>query len=224
MRIGNPILNIGTGSNKFSKKTAVQNIISLFVVALLILFFYSNRAFDSGVNLGEDLLEQDVPHASFFVDTVQKGAFPLWNPYKSLGVPFPEVSFMGPYYPGALLYFLFPLDRAISYGFLCHIFLSAVLMFFLCKTVGLSKSIAFFCAVTWSLSSLFQQLSESGWLPQIISVSWLPGVILLFIKTGQTKYPLNIIYLLLTGLMISFIITGGVPHYTAVVLYLFMFF
>jgi len=102
--------------------------IIVFLFCLLIALFYSNRAFLKGVTHQEDLRVHEIPSASFFINTIKEGSFPLWNPYKACGIPFFELSFMGPYYPAVVLYFLLPMERAINYGFLIHIFMSAIFL------------------------------------------------------------------------------------------------
>lgn len=217
-------------SNNFEKsrsltRAVLVNKISITVLfCLLIAFFYSNRMFLTGASEGEVLFYYDVPQASFFINTVKTGSFPLWNPHKACGLPFFEVSFMGPYYPAVFLYFLFPIEKAVNYGFLVHILMSAIFMYLLCKELKFGRAISFFCSISWIFSSIFQQFSESGYLAQTVSASYLPGLIYFFIKTIRAKYPENIIFCSLTALLFSLTITGGNPHYAAIIIYSFLFF
>lgn len=204
--------------------TVIKNICVIILFCLLLMFFYSNRVFLTGVNSGEDLCEQEIPHASFFISTLKKGALPLWNPYKICGLPFLEIPFMGPYYPFVFLYFLFPTLKAINLGFLIHILLSGIFMFFLTKELKFTTLISFFCASSWMLSSVFQQYSESGWLTEAISASYLPGLIYFFVKMTKSKYRLKIIFGLLMGWCIALTILGGKPDYSVVTLYSFLIF
>jgi|GEM_PF-5222729 len=204
--------------------TVVKNTCFIMLLCLLLVFFYSNRVFLTGFNHNEDLCEGEIPDISFFISTLKQGTMPLWNPYKVCGLPFFETSFMGPYYPFVFLYFLFPILKAINLGFLIHILLSGIFMFFLTKELKLTTLISFFCASSWMLSSVFQQYSESGWLTETIAVSYFPALIYFFIKMTRSKYPSNIIFGLLIGWCVALTILGGKFDYAAVTLYSFLIF
>lgn len=208
------------------QNTRLIKIIGLIILlSILTIFFYSNRIFLSGINPPEDTRESDIPNASFFIKTVQLNhKIPLWDPYKICGLPFFEISFMGPYYPLVFLYSIFPILKVINLGFIIHILLSGVFMFFLSKELNFTKLISFFCASSWMLSSVFQQYSESGWLPETISGSYLPLFILFLIKISKSNEKQKIILGLLTSLTLAFTITGGHYCYTLISIYSFLIF
>ncbi len=196
----------------------------ILVFVLLLLIFYSNRFFQAGANPGEDVLEHDVPLAQFFVRSIQQGGFPHWNPHKAYGLPACEIPFMGPYYPLFVLYFLLPTEWAINAGFLVHIGLSAFFFFLLCRELRQSPLIAFFCASSWALSSVFQQYAESGWLPETVGTAYLPGALWLVVKSrgarGHARFLLN----MAAGVCLALGVAGNHPANSLVNLSTVVFF
>ena len=216
----------------FWNNNSVKVLFALVLLLILEMLFYSNRFFLTGLNIGEDIAEQDIPHASFLVRQFfssghapsRGGAFPLWNPHKLCGIPFFEVSFMGPYYPFVFLYFLFPVLKAVNIGFLIHILLAGAGMLFLARRLKFSIAVSFFVASSWMLSSVFQQFSESGWLAATVATSYLPFFIYLFIRAGSAPAVSKRIVSLAAGLTLALIITGGDYPWVIIVLYSLLIF
>lgn len=205
---------------KSFNKTFFKNISFIMLLVILVIFFYSNRIFLTGINLPEDTREADIPNASFFVKAVKEShVMPLWNPYKICGLPFFEVSFMGPYYPFVFLYFILPIEKAINSGFIIHILLTGIFMFVLSRGLKFSELVSFFCAFSWMLSSVFQQYSESGWLPETISATYFPLLIFFLIRVKDSSGKQRLTLSLLTSLMLALTITGGHYCYVIIILY-----
>ena len=212
-------------------KTLFTNLAVITLLSLLVVIFYSNRVFQMGLNDGEDIVEQEIPHIFFYlphfrhlVRNFSAGDFPLWNPHKVCGVPFFEASFMGPYYPFVLLYLFLPIMSAINAGFVVHILFSGIATYFLSRQLKFSSGISFFVAFSWMLSGVFQNFSESGWLTETIPLSYLPLLIFLFIKIVDSQSPRRIIFTLLAGLALGLVIFGGKPNYATLVQYCFLIF
>ncbi|MBN1868750.1 YfhO family protein [Candidatus Sumerlaeota bacterium] len=199
-------------------KTFLQRAWPYFLVLGLMPFFYTNRFLHRGVNVGEDVLQYDVPHAIFFVRSIHEGFFPLWNPHLVCGIPAAEAPFMGPFYPLFILYFLLPVGWAITIGFLFHIALSGLCFVWLCRLLGLSRFAAFFAASGWAFSSLFQQYSESGWLGEAVATAYLPCALCFLIRSREAQGPSECLLLLLAGFSCALAIAGGHMSYSFIVI------
>ena len=192
--------------------------LALLLLGLFLALFYSDRVFSAGIYEGGDTLEHDIPLATFFVRSIRAGSFPLHNPHKILGVSFPESSFMGPYYPLVLLYFVLPAERAISIGFLAHLVLSGILFILLCRRLSFSVPVALLCGLCWTCCSVFLQYSRNEWLPETISAAYFPGLLLLIHSVAKAPPRGSPLPLLLGALAVALTITGGHPSYSLITL------
>ena len=169
------------------------------------------------VGEGEDLAEHDLPQAALFGRTLARGELPLWNPHKGLGVPATEAPFMGPYYPGFLLHLLLPPGAALNLGFLGHIFLSGLFMFWLCRGLGAGALAAGVGAASWILSSVFRLYAHEGWLPETVAACYLPAACHLLLGLGRVRGAALLARRLAgAGAVLALMILGGHPAYALV--------
>ncbi|MBN2542565.1 YfhO family protein [bacterium] len=207
-------------NNSGYNKNLWGSIILLLLILVLMFAFYTNRFLYTGVYIGEDwdepedVLEHDIPLATFYMNAIKKGYFPLWNPHKVCGINATETPFMGPLYPLFLLYFLLPMGWAINSGFLIHIFISAVFMALLCRSLGMKYYTTIFCTISWAFCSVFQQCSLNGWLPETVSNAFLPAALYMFIEFQKANNKEKLVFLILAGLFLGLCTTGGHLSYS----------
>ena len=186
---------------------------------ILLAVFYPDFMFMNGFRYVPDTVHHEVPQAAFFIKTVQQGSFPLWNPYKMLGLPFFETTNIPIYHPAIIIYFLLPLEKAVHYTFLIHIFISALFMFLLCSEFKFSWPVSFFCSASWIFSSPFHYYLQGGYLRRTISLVFLPMLIYFFIKIANTHVSRKASFLIITSIVTALSITGGYPPMAAMVIY-----
>ncbi|HOO56448.1 MAG TPA: hypothetical protein PLN69_06475 [bacterium] len=206
------------------KKPVAKFFIPVFLLLILACMFFFNRFFLPGANFGDDSLEHDIPQARLFVDSFRSGDLINWNPHKAFGVPFPETSFMGPFYPFAAMYFMFPADRAVSLGIAIHILLSGVFMLALLMRLRFGPGVSFLGAAAWMLSGVFQQYSADGWLSETIAAAYLPLLLLLFVAAVESGRKRRFALFTVLGICAALCVLGGKPDFAAVTLYSLVFF
>ncbi|HEY6088468.1 MAG TPA: hypothetical protein VD771_01640, partial [Gemmatimonadaceae bacterium] len=64
------------------------------------------------------------------------GHFPLWNPYLFGGMPYIAAMHGDIFYPTFLLRMVMPTDGAMTWGFIIHVFLSALFTFGFLRAIG----------------------------------------------------------------------------------------
>lgn len=188
------------------------------LLGLTLLAFPERCSLEGAVGHGEDLAEHDLPLAALFHRAMTDGEhFPRWNPHKGIGVPAWEAPFMGPYYPGFLLYRLLPHGAAVNLGFLGHIFISGLFMFLLCRRLGCGGLAAWLGAASWILSSVFRLYSYEGWLPETVSAAYLPVACFLLLGLVRTRGAVaRVCWLVAAGSCLALMILGGHPSYMVV--------
>src|ERR1051326_2432256 len=91
------------------------------VAAGLLLAFCPGRALYWG-----DILLYFEPMQQFARRELLAGRLPLWNPYISCGQPFTGNPQMDVFYPGTILYLIFPVWLGMSINAALHLFLCEI--------------------------------------------------------------------------------------------------
>ena len=93
-----------------------------------------------------------MPYDKFSADSLQRGEFPLWNPYQGLGVPFagnPQTAIFSPF-----LHLQLALPRAFwDCALLFALWLSGLFMFLYLQQLGLAFGASMFGAAVWISSN-----------------------------------------------------------------------
>lgn len=187
----------------------------LYYVLLLLLAvvaFHHAIALEGQIPLDEDSLLFFYPLRALHADPFVQ----FWDPYLFCGFPRdanPQSQIL--YFPNLIFLFLPP---AAGYPLLltAHLFLGAVLMYWLLRGLRLASEASFFGALAFALSTFWRcKITNLGLLE---GISWIPGLLfylLLSLETGSWVSRLT------AGLFFSLVILAGVPHtviYTFVLL------
>jgi hypothetical protein len=130
--------------------------------------------------LWNDFPEQNFVYRLFAAVNLKQGVFPFWNPYVFSGMPFFADVQAALLYPFNLL--LTPFASAdwlspllVEYQVVAHITLAGVLMFWLCRDLGCSKSPAVVGALTFMFCGFFTAhifhtnlIQTAAWFPLIV--------------------------------------------------------
>ncbi len=123
-----------------------------------------------------DGIAQFYPWRLFAARTVHTGYIPLWNPYQFCGTPFLANSQSAPLYPGNILFYLLPVQRAFGFTAVLHLTLCGWFTWLFLRRIKVSEysalaggAIFAFCSWQVSWLQLPTFLATSTWIPLILS-------------------------------------------------------
>jgi hypothetical protein len=139
----------------------------------------------------------------FFVQSVNEGVIPWWNPYQFSGTPFlanPSVSY---FYPPTWVFFILPFNQAYAAIFAIHVFIAMISMFwFMCRVLKLPLIAAVGPAIGYGLSGYFMSRVWAGHGETLAASALIPWVFGSFVLVSR-KFSLNHIVLAATALAVQ---------------------
>ena len=175
-----------------------------FLLVLTILFFWK-IALTNLILVGLDVFTYFYPYKAYAAEAIRHGAFPLWNPYLFMGVPFLANIQAATLYPLNLPLYWLSVPKMVSYSIVLHVFLGAAFTYLLCRRVlGLGPWAAFVSAITFALGGFLGAQVEH--INQLSVLVWLPLLFWLFYLSYTRQ---GLLYPLLTGLVIGVQFMGG---------------
>jgi hypothetical protein len=178
--------------------------ILVFVVVLFNKFIFSNAML-----YGSDTIQAGVFFREFMVDYYKAhGSVPMWNPYIFCGMPFVD-AFHGDifYLPTFIIKMLLPLQRALGWGLILHIYLAGIFTYICARGFGLSRVASAFAGVSYMFAGYLVSLVAPGHDGKIFVTALFP-LAFHFLNRGTITFRLK--WFLLLGLTISLIILT--PH------------
>jgi len=165
-----------------------------------------------------------IPPRLFWVEAVKNGEFPLWNPYYYSGIPLLATLQSAVFYPLNIFLLILPFDLAFNWIIILHFFLAGVFMFLLMREIDASTIGSFIGALIFMLGGYM--ISVHNLLSTLLSVTWVPLTILLYMKSitpqphllhsaekegmrGRASSMRAISYAILTGIALAIMFTGG---------------
>jgi hypothetical protein len=170
--------------NQWLKEILV--ILGLLAVTLL----YFNDVLTGRLLLMErDLSTFFYPFRFTWVETVQQGNFPFWNPYLKCGVPLFATIQPGVLYPLSIFYLFMPVDLAFNWTIVFHFFLAAAFTFLLMRELGASVQGGLAAGLAFLFSGYL--ISVHNVLNTLLAVSWYPLVIFCgcrLVRKGKARW------------------------------------
>jgi hypothetical protein len=146
------------------------------------------------------------PVKRIYLEQIEKGWMPYWNPSASFGQPLLANPNNLPFYPDNLLYLVFPFDVSWNFHFWFHWIFGSFGIFQLLKQFQRDSRIAVIGSLWWASSGFI--LSQFAFYNLIAAVSWIPWMVLalchLFINPGVRPA-------LILGLWTGFQFLAGEP-------------
>jgi uncharacterized membrane protein len=179
----------------------IAALLTLFVSALL--FFYDLLG-DRYLLTERDLGPYFIPPRFFWVESIQHGDVPLWNPYQFCGHPFfanPQYAIL---YPLNSLFFILPFDIAFNSIIMIHFFLGGLFTYFLLRDLHVEPGGALISGIIFMLSGYL--ISIHSLLPTLLTVIWTPLIMLFFRRALTSHGSKNEI---MTALFFTFSFLGG---------------
>jgi hypothetical protein len=115
-------------------------------------------------------------------ENLQAGRLPLWNPFVSGGVPWLGQPQTGVFYPGNLLFWIFPFAPGLALFSALHFFLSALGGVLWARAAGGSSRAALAAGLLWSLNGFWRARVEFP--PLLAVLAWTPWLGLFFRRKG----------------------------------------
>ena len=176
----------------------------ILLIGLLLLILYNKTLIDGRPFLGGDQLKASMCYRPFIADALDRGIYPLWNPYIFSGMPsfaslssVPLVNIIDT----AILYFI----RLFTDNDFVRIFLNyllfGMLMFFLLRRFKLSTGVSIFAAVVVVFIPQYVAFGVHAHNTKLLSLILIP---LIFYLVDNLLEKRNLLYLALTSLAIGF--------------------
>ena len=148
----------------------VWPIIVLLVTLPLILywpFVFGGKA----IFWGTPLL-QFWPWRHFAAQELRAGRLPLWNPYTGNGTPLLADHQSAVLYPLNLIFWLFPVERAMGFSLALHAVLAGLAMFALARDLEVSRAGSVVAALAFMFSGYM--VARGSFLTEVSALPWLP--------------------------------------------------
>jgi len=158
--------------------------LGLVVFALFGRFLFSSDD-DIPSHLLGDTANYFIAARSFGLEQLLQGNLPLWNPHTFSGTPFVGVFQSSLLYPLNVIYFVLPLDTAITFEFAISVYLVGLFVLLWLRGQGLAAPGAFFAAVGVMLGATFMLRVLAGQLTVIHTLAWFPALLLCIDRLAQ---------------------------------------
>ncbi|HEV2339407.1 MAG TPA: YfhO family protein [Patescibacteria group bacterium] len=193
----------------------------LFLAILVIILFYK-VIFLGQVYYSDDNFHLNIPEKYFLVQQITHGIFPLWNPFLFLGIPYFADFNLGTLYPLNVLYFLFPVPRALTLVSVVDIFLIGLFEYIFLRYLKITKESSLLGAIIFAFSGMpFVLISNIAMMNVIPYIPLIFYIALRFVS--ERKY----IYLLFLICVQALQLVSGHPqvsYYTVLFLSFFLLF
>jgi len=134
--------------------------------------FKSRELWQPVADIG-DLIDYFYPFNAFSADQMRHGTIPLWNPFLMSGMPFQAEPQTALFYPPHALYYVFSTPTAWSLSLMLRLFLGAMFMTILMRSIGATKAGAIASGIAFAFGGFMV-----AWQGAVMgdAVTWLPLV------------------------------------------------
>jgi hypothetical protein len=163
---------------KLMKRVNRVDSAALLTLFIAVLLFFSDLFTGRYLLTERDLSPYSIPPQFFWVESIKRGDFPLWNPYQFCGQPFfanPQYAIL---YPLNVLSFILPFDIAFNSIILLHFFLGGLFTYILLRDLAADAGAALIAGIIFMLSGYL--ISIHSLLPTLHTVVWTPLIIFFF--------------------------------------------
>ena len=164
---------------------------AFWIAAVTVPFYWRVLGHQFSLLVGYEGANQADAWFTFWINTVRRGAWPLWDPYTWSGHPFAGEMQTGAFYPFYLLLTLLPVDRGVLSAFCFHAFyvlthiVAALFLYWLARELGLSFFAAVVAGICFSLGGVVARVG--GWPHLLESSIWLPLILLCLIRAMNRR-------------------------------------
>ncbi|MGC8839279.1 MAG: YfhO family protein, partial [Anaerolineae bacterium] len=120
-------------------------------------------------------LQQFYPWRLLVVEAWRAGSVPLWNPWLGGGTPLLANHQSAALYPLSVLFFLFPVERALGYSALVHLSLAAVGMYGYARHLGRTRPASTLSALAFAFGGYI--VARVNFPTMVCAMAWVPWVL-----------------------------------------------
>ena len=194
--------------NKIFNKLFALGIFIILVITILLfhidIVLAPLNSYFSGLDLKD--LSYFVNIRQYAFESLLSGIFPLWTTKLFCGMPFFANSETAIFYFPNIIFYLFPISKALNFSFLLHFILFSFGVFLWINNKIKDKLVSFIVALLATFVSPFYLHSCAGHLSNIITVCWFPFLLYLYDKTYEKK---NLFFIFPVSFIISLQIFAG---------------
>ena len=156
---------------------------------VLVIVLFAEFVFSDKMLAGSDTLQAGIFFRSYLVEFFKTyGHVPQWNPYIFGGMPYVDAFHGDIFYPLSFLKFVMPLDRALGWIQVLHIFLAGCFMYACARRFGANYLGAFTSGLFYMLSTCLVSLVSPGHDGKIFVTALFP-LALLFMEAAFQEKP-----------------------------------
>ncbi len=156
----------------------LPDVLSGLTLFLASLFFFYDIFTSRFLFTERDLGPYFIPPRFFWVESIERGDFPLWNPFQFCGHPFfanPQHAIL---YPLNSLFLILPFDLAFNSIIILHFFLGGFFTYLLLRDIKVSSTGSLISGLIFMLGGYL--LSVHSLLSCLLSVIWAPLILMFF--------------------------------------------
>lgn len=185
-------------------------------LGLLTLIFFAPVLFD-GALAGNDFREIHYPLLKFVVESArQDGIIPLWNPHQFLGYSVVGNPQYGLFYPPNWLLLMFSdIYQGVAVVVALHFFWAAVGTTYLARQAGATHLPALLAGIIFAFGGLPAAKLYAGHYAVLLTLSWLPWIMLGYRVATQKHHP---VWAIPGGLALAMAILAGHPQFVYIAL------
>ncbi len=151
---------------------------AILLTVCCLTFFWDVLRLPAGqVIAGNDLTNMFLHWLHFAVSEIRQGEFPLWNPYLFSGIPFAANPQPALFYPPTWLAWIMPVERALSWIIVGHVWLAGIGTYAWLRSEGTTKAGALLAGITFAFSGYVFVRIYAGHLGVITTGAWLPVIL-----------------------------------------------
>jgi len=179
----------------------------ILIILAAILFFRELLFEPSRMLFGTDMVGAGgVQLREYAVKSLKQfGEFPLWMNLLYSGVPY-LANLNVALYPTTLLYFIFPIENAIGFGFFLNFILAGLFMYLFARSQKLSVFSSAFAGVSYMFTGVLVSAMYGGHDARMICIIFFP-LTMYFLEKGFEKK--NLFYFLLMGASMGLALLGA---------------
>jgi hypothetical protein len=159
-----------------------ENCILFFGIGAALLVQYY-PVLDGKLLFARDLSILSIPDAALMRQCLERGEWPLWNPFQRLGMPFLATIQSQALYPfRTMLLLLLDAPRAVTASSVLHAVVLCTGTYSLCRQVGRSRAASGLSSMSVSIAPMFCSLAAQN---LSVSFSWTPWLAITVIRLGR---------------------------------------
>ncbi len=170
---------------------------------------YAKVLFNGALLAGGDVNYQYSIWKQFFVDWVNKGVFPFWNPYVFCGTPFLHDMQTATLYPPDLLHFVLPIPWSFGFSAFLHTLFAGCVFFYLAGEWIEQYVARLFSALLFMISGYIVTRMFVGEPTVTQAYSWIPAFFLTGIRVYEAPTLRRVGFF---ALVCALIFLAGHPH------------